>query len=84
MLRNLKEIHRAESDWQRLIDVECRLIALMPEAWNEWRDRGFAHVERGHMKDAISDLEVYLEHESGSVDAEAIQELLLRLRESQS
>ncbi|QNP49593.1 SirB1 family protein [Diaphorobacter aerolatus] len=84
MLRNLKEIHRAEGDWQRLIDVQSRLIALLPEAWNERRDRGFAHVERGHMMDAISDLEIYLEHEGASVDAEAIQELLLRLRESQS
>lgn len=84
MLRNLKEIHRAEGDWQRLIDVECRLIALLPDAWTEWRDRGFAHVERGHMKEAISDLETYLLHEGSSIDAEAIQELLLRLRESQS
>ena len=84
MLRNLKEIHRAEGDWQRLIDVQSRLIALMPEAWNEWRDRGFAHVERGHMGDAISDLETYLAHESASADADEIQELLLRLRESQS
>ncbi|WP_313298675.1 tetratricopeptide repeat protein [Diaphorobacter sp.] len=84
MLRNLKEIHRAEGDWQRLIDVECRLIALLPDAWVEWRDRGFAHVERGHMQEAISDLEKYLEHESASADADAIQELLLRLRESQS
>ncbi|QIL72188.1 tetratricopeptide repeat protein [Diaphorobacter sp. HDW4B] len=84
MLRNLKEIHRAEGDWQRLIDVQSRLIALLPEAWNEWRDRGFAHVERGHMLDAITDLEIYLQHEGMSVDAEAIQELLLRLRESQS
>ncbi len=84
MLRNLKEIHRSEGDWQRLIDVQSRLIALLPEAWNEWRDRGFAHVERGHMTQAIADLEVYLEHEGNSVDAEAIQELLLRLRESQS
>lgn len=84
MLRNLKEIHRADGDWQRLIDVESRLIALLPEAWTEWRDRGFAHVERGHMKEAISDLEAYLHHESQSADAEAIRELLLRLQESQS
>ncbi|QNN58436.1 tetratricopeptide repeat protein [Diaphorobacter ruginosibacter] len=84
MLRNLKEIHRAEGDWQRMIDVECRLIALLPQAWNEWRDRGFAHVERGHMQEAIRDLETYLAHEGSSIDADAIQELLLRLRESQS
>ena len=84
MLRNLKEIHRSEGDWQRLIDVQCRLIALLPDAWTEWRDRGFAHVERGHMQEAIDDLETYLTHADGSADVDAIRELLLRLRESQS
>jgi regulator of sirC expression with transglutaminase-like and TPR domain len=30
MLRNLKEVHRAQEDWQRVIAVQDRLIALLP------------------------------------------------------
>ena len=33
MLRNLKEIHRAQQDWQRLVAVLDRLVVLLPEAW---------------------------------------------------
>src|SRR6478672_6823088 len=35
MLRNLKEIHRAQEDWQRLIAVQNRLLVLLPDAWAE-------------------------------------------------
>ena len=46
MLRNLKEVHRTQHDWQRLITVLDRLIVLLPDAWGERRDRGLAHAER--------------------------------------
>jgi regulator of sirC expression with transglutaminase-like and TPR domain len=39
MLRNLKEIHRRACDWQRLAAVQQRLVILLPEAWEERRDR---------------------------------------------
>jgi regulator of sirC expression with transglutaminase-like and TPR domain len=42
MLRNLKEIHRAPatgSAWRRCCE---RLVVLLPEAWEERRDRGLA------------------------------------------
>ncbi len=34
MLRNLKEVHKTQEDWQRLIAVQDRLIVLLPEAWS--------------------------------------------------
>ena len=37
MLRNLKEIHQAQEDWQRAIAVQDRLVSLLPEAWGEHR-----------------------------------------------
>ncbi|WP_160051021.1 SirB1 family protein, partial [Raoultella sp. 18099] len=40
MLRNLKEIHRSQQDWERLAAVQERLVLLLPDAWGEWRDRG--------------------------------------------
>jgi hypothetical protein len=65
MLRNLKEVHRTQQDWQRLISVQDRLIVLLPQAWGEWRDRGLAHAERGNVAQAVSDLQTYLAQHRG-------------------
>ncbi|TFY96950.1 SirB1 family protein [Ramlibacter rhizophilus] len=80
MLRNLKEIHRAQEDWQRLIAVQHRLIILLPEAWGEWRDRGLAHAEQGHTAAAVKDLETYLAHAQDALDIDAVAERLAGLR----
>ncbi|MGH8805794.1 MAG: SirB1 family protein, partial [Polaromonas sp.] len=37
MLHNLKEIHKSQEDWLRLIAVQDRLIVLQPDAWPEYR-----------------------------------------------
>ena len=62
MLRNLKEIHRSQQDWGRLIAVQDRLIVLLPESWAEYRDRGQAYATQGHTAQALTDLETYLHH----------------------
>ncbi|MEJ7932383.1 tetratricopeptide repeat protein [Ramlibacter sp. AN1015] len=80
MLRNLKEIHRAQEDWQRLIAVQNRLIILLPEAWAEYRDRGIAHAEQGHAQHAVADLEAYLAHAPDALDIDAVAERLAGLR----
>ena len=61
MLRNLKEIHRSADDWLRLLAVLQRLVILLPEAWEERRDRGLAAAELGAVKSAVADLSTYLE-----------------------
>ena len=68
MLRNLKEIHRSQEDWQRLIAVQDRLVILLPDAWAEFRDRGLAHAEQGHSSQAVGDLETYLVHAQDALD----------------
>ncbi len=80
MLRNLKEIHRSQEDWMRLIAVQDRLIVLLPEAWGEWRDRGLAHAEQGHPRQAVDDLEVYLAHAEDALDVDAVAERVAALR----
>ena len=47
MLRNLKEIHRTAEDWPRLLAVLQRLVVLLPQAWEERRDRGLTYAELG-------------------------------------
>jgi len=72
MLHNLKEIHAAQEDWQRLIPVQDRLVVLLPDAWGEVRDRGLAHAEAGHVGRALEDLETYLAN-TAAVASSALQ-----------
>ena len=63
MLRNLKEIHRAQEDWPRMLAVLDRLVILLPDAPSERRDRGLVHAELGQVGPALADLQAYLDAE---------------------
>ena len=80
LLRNLKEIHRTQEDWLRLIGVLDRLLILLPDAWIEYRDRGLAWAEMGDVRLAVTDLETYVEHADDALDREAISQRLQELR----
>ena len=73
LLRNLKEIHRSADDWTRLVDVLDRLVILLPEAWDERRDRGFALAELGRVEMAAADLRAYLAHRPIAADASSVR-----------
>jgi regulator of sirC expression with transglutaminase-like and TPR domain len=80
MLRNLKEIHRAAEDWDRLLAVQQRLVVLLPEAWEERRDRALAWAELGQSALAADDLGVYLLHRPRADDALVLHQRLVDLR----
>ncbi|MDP3833837.1 MAG: tetratricopeptide repeat protein [Hydrogenophaga sp.] len=80
LLRNLKEIHRTQEDWLRLIAVLDRLLILLPDAWAEYRDRGLAWAEMGDVRLAVGDLETYIAHADDTLDREAIAQRLQELR----
>lgn len=82
MLHNLKEIHKSQSDWARLLAVQERLIVMLPESWTEYRDRGLAHAELGHTEQALADLECYLVHAEEQVNLDAIADWVDALRRS--
>jgi regulator of sirC expression with transglutaminase-like and TPR domain len=84
MLRNLKEVHKTQEDWARLIPVQDRLITLLPQAWGEYRDRGLAHAEQGHAGLAVDDLEVYLTHAEEGLDIDAIADRVAELRRAKN
>lgn len=79
MLRNLKEIHRAAGDPQRLLAVCQRLVALMPEDAAERRDRGFAAAQLGQDGLARADLIAYLERTPAAADRDEVARCLLGL-----
>jgi len=79
MLRNLKEIHRGAQDWRRLLQVIQRLIILLPQAWEERRDRGLVYAELGINDAAERDLAIYLERAPDASDRAVIAERLALL-----
>jgi regulator of sirC expression with transglutaminase-like and TPR domain len=80
LLRNLKEIHRGAERWQPLLGVQHRLVLLLPEAWEERRDRGLVRAELGEDHAAAEDLQAYLEHRPEAEDARALGDRLTELR----
>ncbi len=73
ILRNLKEIFRSQEDWPRMLQVLERLVVLLPEAWDERRDRGLVHAELGHVHEALQDLRQYLEAVPAAPDTAALR-----------
>jgi regulator of sirC expression with transglutaminase-like and TPR domain len=56
MLRNLKAIYVRREDFERALTVLDMLVALLPEAAEERRDRGLIHHRLGHNPEALVDL----------------------------
>ena len=81
LLRNLKEIHRSAEHWPQLLAVQQRLVLLLPEAWEERRDRALVLAELGEDHAAADDLQAYLEHRADAEDAQALRERLKELRD---
>ena len=79
MLRNLKEIHRGTADVPRLLAVLERLVVLLPQIWEERRDRGLVYAELGDDVAASRDLTLYLENVPDAQDRQAIAERLAHL-----
>jgi len=82
MLRNLKEIYRSAGNWPRLLSVSNRLIVLLPQSWEEHRDRGMVHAELGDDHAAAQDFSTYLRHAHAAVDRDAVAARLARLKPS--
>lgn len=72
LLRNLKEIYRGDTDWDRMVCVQNRLITLLPQGWNEYRDRGLALAKLRRRDEAVIDLDVYLHNSVDLGDREMV------------
>jgi regulator of sirC expression with transglutaminase-like and TPR domain len=84
MLRNLKRIYLESKDYERLLPVLEKLIALNPDSADEIRDRGIVYYHMEAFKLAMQDFETFLSVTPEGEDAEVIQQYLEVLREYSS
>ena len=80
MLRNLKSLYQDRSRWQQLLDVQQRLLILLPNDISERRDRGLAFLYLDCPQAALDDLQAYLAQRPYAADAEEVRSKLPMLR----
>lgn len=83
MLRNLKAIFMDAQRWQRVLDVQQRLIILLPDDISERRDRGLTYAQLAKPQAALADLEAYLTLRPEADDAAMLQQKIRSLRSAE-
>jgi len=82
MLRNLKALYVENAQWQHFLDVQQRLMILLPDEITERRDRGLAYANLECPQAALEDLEAYLSERPYAEDAAQLREKLPELRDA--
>ncbi|WP_293777183.1 SirB1 family protein [uncultured Oxalicibacterium sp.] len=82
MLRNLKALFMQKENWQRLLQVQERLMILLPGDITERRDRGIAFANLECPQAALQDIEAYIEQRPYAMDTAALRARLPELREA--
>lgn len=84
MLLNLKGVYARVPDHPRTIAVIERALLITPGAMTEIRDRGLAQLELGRYRQALNDLEAYLQRLPHAEDADEVREKIRELRQRQA
>ena len=84
MLRNLKGIYHGRNDYERLLEVQHRLVVLLPDAHEELRDRGLVYAQLECPRAALQDLTDYLERAPDVLEADEIHRTIDGLRDASS
>ena len=82
MLRNLKSIYHDRKDFQKLLDVQQRLIVLLPDVTTERRDRGLIFAQLDCPRATLDGLAYYLETDPTAPEAEEIRRTMEMLRDA--
>ena len=80
MLHNLKALYAEHPRWQQFLNVQQRLVVLLPDEISERRDRGLAFANLDCPQAALQDLEAYLVRCPDASDAELLRDRLSDLR----
>jgi regulator of sirC expression with transglutaminase-like and TPR domain len=81
-LRNLKSVYSHEERWERLLGIQERLVILLPDAFEEIRDRGLALAQLDYVRPAIDDMHKYIELSPDAEDADEIRSQIADLEKN--
>lgn len=82
MLRNLKGIYHGRDDYHRLLEVQNRLVTLVPDELEERRDRGLVYAQLDCPRAALEDLSAYLAASPEAPEADEIRRTIDVLRDA--
>jgi regulator of sirC expression with transglutaminase-like and TPR domain len=80
MLRNLKALFAEHPHWRQFLNVQQRLVILLPDEIIERRDRGLAYANLDCPQAALQDIEAYLAECPQASDADLLRKRLPGLR----
>lgn len=80
MLRNLKALFAEHPHWRQFLNVQQRLVILLPDEIIERRDRGLAYANLDCPQAALQDIEAYLAECPQASDADLLRRRLPELR----
>lgn len=81
VLRNLKGIYLQQKDMLKALSATERIIALLPAAGEEYRDRGKIYLDLECFRAALSDFRHYLKLIPGAGDAQAVKQRVAELQQ---
>jgi regulator of sirC expression with transglutaminase-like and TPR domain len=84
LLNNLKSIHWKARQWPEALEVMNRLVAVLPNAAQERRDRALVYERLECPRAAVTDLVAYLSLCAAPPDLAEVRERLARLQKSAS
>lgn len=80
MLRNLKGIYSHHKEWLRALTATDRIICVMPDLAEEYRDRGMIYLNLECFRAALFDLQAYLKMLPVADDAETVRHKVVELQ----
>jgi len=80
MLRNLKGIYSHHQEWLKALAASDRIINVMPDLAEEYRDRGMIYLSLECFRAALFDLQAYLKMLPVAADADTVRQKVVELR----
>ena len=79
MLRNLKSIYTHHKDWMRALSTMNRIVSTVPDAAEEYRDRGMIYLNLECFRAALFDFQAYLKMLPAAQDARDVRSKVAEL-----
>ncbi len=80
ILRNLKGIYSHHQEWMKALMATDRIISVMPDMAEEYRDRGMIYINLECFRAALFDLQAYLKMLPVARDADTVQQKVVELQ----